>query len=271
MTHNAKQIQIKKIQPVKSQTKTLVQSRSIVPFLLSAVLLTGCGNMADRLSRIGEEPPITKIENPNTKADYQPVSMPMPMAEPVKSNANSLWRSGSRAFFKDQRAGKVGDILTVKIEINDKAKLANTSSRSRKGSDQLGVPNLFGFESKIGKVLPDAVDTSSLLSTSGASSSSGEGAIDRSEKIELQVAAIINQILPNGNFVLYGSQEVRVNNEVRVLQISGIIRPEDITSSNAISYEKIAEARISYGGRGMLTDMQRPRYGSEIVEILSPF
>ncbi len=236
-----------------------------------SLILSGCGTMADRLSQVGESPPLTPIQNPNAQPNYQPVSMPMPNPEYPQNNANSLWRSGSRAFFKDQRAAKVGDILTVVIQIDDKAQIADSTVRSRNSNDSLGVPSLFGLETQYGKVISDSADPASLISTTGAMSNTGKGTIDRSEKIELQVAATINQILPNGNMVVSGSQEVRVNNEVRVLQISGIIRPEDVTSSNSISYEKIAEARISYGGRGHISDVQQPRYGSQILDIISPF
>lgn len=240
--------------------------------LLGLTLSTaGCGTMADRLSHIGEEPPMSSIQNPTQQYGYKPVSMPMPAPENVERQPNSLWRSGSRAFFKDQRAARVGDILTVLIEMDDKAELDNSSTRKRSSSDTLGVPNIFGYESELGAVLPDAVDPASLLSTTGKSNNTGEGTINRKEKIKLQVAAVINQILPNGNLVMSGSQEVRVNYEVRVLNVSGIIRPEDITSSNTISYEKIAEARISYGGRGQITDVQQPRYGSQVLDIISPF
>lgn len=239
--------------------------------LLPLILLNGCGGMADRLSAVGEPPPISPISNPNQQPGYRPISMPMPEPQMTERQPNSLWRSGARAFFKDQRAARVGDILTVMISINDKAQLDNTSKRTRTNSDSMGAPNLLGLESEYGAVLPDAVDPASLLSTSSKLSNVGTGAVDRSEKIQLQVAAVINQVLPNGNLVMNGSQEVRVNNEVRILQISGIIRPEDITSANTITYEKVAEARISYGGRGQITDMQQPRYGSQIMDIISPF
>lgn len=239
--------------------------------LLLPLLLTGCGNMADRMATIGEAPPVSPIENPNHQPGYRPVSMPMPEAQATERQPNSLWRGGARAFFKDQRAARVGDIMTVLIQIDDKAQLDNTSKRTRANTDSVGAPNLLGLEAEYGKVLPDAVDPASLLSTNSKLSNAGTGAIARSEKIQLQVAAVINQVLPNGNLVLNGSQEVRVNNEVRVLQISGIIRPEDITSANTISYEKVAEARVSYGGRGQMTDVQQPRYGSQLLDILSPF
>lgn len=238
---------------------------------LALVLLSGCGNMADRLSQVGEAPPVSPIENPTHQRGYQPVSMPMPEPQAADRQANSLWRPGSRAFFKDQRAAKVGDLLTVLITIDDKAQIANTSKRSRSNSDAMGAPNLFGYENEIERVLPTGADPGSLLSTSGSMADSGTGSVDRSEKIDLQVAAVITQLLPNGNLVLRGSQEIRVNNEVRVLQISGIIRPEDITSVNTITYDKVAEARISYGGRGQITDVQQPPYGSQIMDIISPF
>lgn len=243
----------------------------LTTLLSVSLILSGCGTMADRLSQVGEAPPLTPIQNPNAQPNYQPVSMPMPNPEYPQNSANSLWRSGSRAFFKDQRAAKVGDILTVVIQIDDKAQIADSTVRSRNSNDSLGVPSLFGLETQYGKVISDSADPASLISATGAMSNTGKGTIDRSEKIELQVAATINQILPNGNMVVSGLQEVRVNNEVRVLQISGIIRPEDVTSSNSISYEKIAEARISYGGRGHISDVQQPRYGSQILDIISPF
>lgn len=242
-----------------------------LPLGLLLIALTACGNMADRLSAVGEAPPMTPIVNPEHQRNYQPVSMPMPEPQITDRQANSLWRPGSRAFFKDQRAAKVGDLLTVMITIDDKAQLSNTSKRSRANSDSMGVPNLLGFENEIENVLPTGTDPASLLSTTGGSSDSGTGSVNRSEKIDLQVAAVITQLLPNGNMVLRGSQEIRVNNEVRVLEISGIIRPEDISSANNITYEKIAEARISYGGRGQITDVQQPPYGHQIMDIISPF
>lgn len=241
-----------------------------IPLGLMLLALSGCGNMADRLASVGEAPAMTPIENPVRQRDYKPVSMPMPEPQVTDQQANSLWRAGSRAFFKDQRAAKVGDLLTVMIGINDTAQLSNTSRRSRSNSDNFGIPNFLGLETQIPELLTDA-NPATLLSTSGGSSDTGAGSVNRSEKINLQVAAVITQLLPNGNMVLRGSQEIRVNNEVRVLSISGILRPEDITSANTITYEKIAEARISYGGRGQITDVQQPPYGSQIMDIISPF
>lgn len=246
-------------------------SYRIPTILLSLLLLSGCGTMADRLSAVGEEPKMSPISNPTHEHGYQPVSMPMPEPQVTERQPNSLWRSGARAFFKDQRAARVGDLLTVIINIDDKAQVNNTSTRSRNNTDSMGLPNLLGLENDITRILPEGADPTSLISASGSNSDSGAGAINRTEKIELQVAAVIAQLLPNGNMVLRGSQEIRVNNEVRVLNISGIIRPEDIGATNTISYEKIAEARIAYGGRGLITDVQQPPYGHQILDIVSPF
>jgi flagellar L-ring protein precursor FlgH len=239
--------------------------------LTSALLLSGCCNMADRLSAIGEPPPVSPISNPTHERGYMPVSMPMPEPQVTERQPNSLWRSGARAFFKDQRAAKIGDLMTVIINIDDQAQVNNSSTRNRSNVDSMGITNLFGLETQVDQIFPTGTTPGALLNTNGSLADSGTGAINRSERIELQVAAVITQLLPNGNMVLKGSQEIRVNNEVRVLNISGIIRPEDISSSNTISYEKIAEARISYGGRGQITDVQQPPYGHQVLDIISPF
>ncbi len=236
----------------------------------SCVMIAGCTAL-DRLSEIGDAPPLSTIENPTAQAGYKPVSMPMPAPLPNTREVNSLWRAGSRSFFKDQRAGRVGDILTVTVDISDSAKLDNSTERTRDNSEKAGVPNLFGLEAELGKKLPNAVSATSLLNTNSSVKNKGDGAIDRKEAIKVKVAAVVSQVLPNGNLVISGRQEIRINFEVRELLVSGIIRPEDISSVNSISSEKIAEARISYGGRGQITDVQQPRYGSQVMDVLLPF
>jgi flagellar L-ring protein precursor FlgH len=238
--------------------------------LALAVSLSACG-AGERLANVGKTPQLTSIENPTLLPDYQPVSMPMPAPELGAQQPASLWRQGSRAFFKDQRASRVGDILTVLISIDDEAEIDNTSSRSRAGAEGLGIDHFMGYEQALGDFLPDAYDPSDMISADSTSTSTGTGTIARSEDIELRIAAIITQVLPNGNMVLNGRQEVRVNNEVRELQVVGVIRPEDITAVNTVAYDKIAEARIAYGGRGQVTDMQQPRYGQQVYDIIAPF
>ncbi len=242
---------------------------------LAAVLLVGTGlggcNTLTRLSQVGEEPPLTNIQNPTALPTYQPVSMPMPPPVTEERQANSLWRTGSRAFFKDQRASQVGDILTVIIEIEDRARLNNSTNRSRAAGESADLSAFLGFESQLDNILPDEVDPTNLVDANSDSNTTGAGSVNRREDINLRVAAVVTQVLPNGNLVLSGRQEVRVNYEVRELLVAGIIRPEDITSTNQVDYDKIAEARISYGGRGHITDVQQPRYGQQVFDILFPF
>lgn len=232
--------------------------------LLAATL--GACNAPGRLSNIGKAPDLAPIGTTPPA-----VTMPMPQPEEVVYQPNSLWRSGSRAFFRDQRAARVGDILTVNINITDSAKVNNTTKRSRSSSESAGVSNLFGYETYLGKVFPDAVDNDNLAELGSTSASGGAGSVDRREQIDLTIAAVVTDVLPNGNLVIAGRQQVRVNYEVRDLLITGIVRPEDITNTNTIQHSQIAEARISYGGEGQITDMQQPRYGQQLLDIVMPF
>ena len=239
-------------------------------FVLLGGLLAGC-SAVDRIENIGKAPDLAPVGAGLAAEARQPVAMPMPEPERIVYQPNSLWRSGSRAFFRDQRASRVGDILTVKIDIADSAKVDNTSKRSRDNSENAGLTNFFGLESNLPHVLPDAVDPGSLVDANSTSASAGSGSVDRKESIALTIAAVVTQTLPNGNLVIAGRQEVRVNNEVRELTVQGVVRPEDISNTNTIEHTQIAEARISYGGRGQITDVQQPRYGQQLYDILMPF
>ncbi len=236
----------------------------------AALSLAACGSV-DRIANIGRAPDMTRIENPVEKPDYQPVSMPMPAPKHVRQQPNSLWDGTRQTFFKDQRASEVGDIITVLIDVKDKAELDNESVRTRNSSENAGLDNILGYEASLDRILPQAVDNSSLVGAGADSSHTGSGTIDREEKITLKLAALVTQILPNGNMVVNGRQEIRVNFEKRILMIDGVIRPEDIDVENTISYDKIAEARISYGGEGQITDVQQPRYGQQLYDIIFPF
>jgi flagellar L-ring protein precursor FlgH len=194
--------------------------------------------------------------------------MPMPTPQPASYSPNSLWRNGSRAFFKDQRAHQVGDILTVKVKFADKATLENETSRSRKSSEDSGVENFFG-KKKL-PIMNTALPTR-IFTADSEGSSEGKGSVDRKEELQTNVAAVVTQVLPNGNLVVEGRQEVRINFEIRELIVAGIVRPEDIESDNTIDSTKIAQARIAYGGRGQITDVQQPRYGQQVLDVLLPF
>ena len=228
----------------------------------------GCSSI-DRLSQIGETPKLNAIENPTSQPGYKPVSMPMPKPETVSYNANSLWRNGSRAFFKDQRAHQIGDLLTVTVNITDQANFANETQRSRTSKEDSGITDFIGSKTlgtQAQKVLPGRI-----LTADSTASTDGKGSVNRQEALQTNVAAVVTQVLPNGNLVVEGKQEIRVNYEIRELIVAGIVRPEDIQSDNTIDSSKIAQARIAYGGRGQIMDVQQPRYGQQVMDVLLPF
>jgi len=235
--------------------------------LVILVVASGCSSI-DRLSQIGEQPKLAAIENPTAQPGYKPVQMPMPKPETVSYNANSLWRNGSRAFFKDQRAARIGDLLTVTVNITDKANIANETQRSRTNKEDSGITDFIGAQTITQplKILPGRI-----LTADSTASSDGKGSVNRQEALQTNVAAVVTQVLPNGNLVVEGKQEIRVNYEIRELIVAGIVRPEDIQSDNTIDSSKIAQARIAYGGRGQIMDVQQPRYGQQVMDVLLPF
>ena len=237
--------------------------------MLSVVSLAGGCSGIDRLSQIGEEPRLSSIENPTPQPGYKPVQMPMPKPETVSYTPNSLWRNGSRSFFKDQRAHQIGDLLTVTVNITDQANFANETQRSRTATEDSGITAFLGSSllgQKAASVLPGR-----FLTADSTSGTDGKGTITRQETLQTNVAAIVTQVLPNGNLVVEGKQEIRVNYEKRELIVAGIVRPEDIQSDNTIDSSKIAQARIAYGGHGEISDIQQPRYGSQVMDVLLPF
>ena len=237
---------------------------------LSIAVLGGC-NTLERLSQVGEDPKLTRVQNPTHRTGYRPVTMPMPAPVRAERSPNSLWRAGSRAFFKDLRASHVGDIVTVTVSVADSVDLDNKTQRTRTNSEGATLPKFLGYEQALDAIFPESVTNASLVSATSNTGTLGDGKIDRTDSITTKVAAIVTQVLPNGNLVIEGRQETRVNAEVRELSITGIVRPQDITTSNTINFEQIAEARLAYGGRGILTDLQTPRYGQQIYDILFPF
>lgn len=240
----------------------------LLALAMTSLALAGC-SAADRIADIGEQPALSAIENPTTQPGYRPVSMPMPEPIVATYSPNSLWRSGSRAFFNDQRAARVGDLVTVQVDITDSAQIANQSERTRSSGEELGGGGMIGFQ--LDRILPPGGTPDAIANFDSDSSSAGQGSVNRSERLTTTVAAVVTQVLPNGNLVIEGRQEVRVNFEVRELVVAGVVRPEDIDASNTIESSKIAEARIAYGGRGQITDVQQPRYGQQLFDIIMPF
>lgn len=236
-----------------------------------AILLTGC-NTLSRLTEVGDGPELTTIESPVAAENYQPVVMPMPTPQVVLENPNSLWRSGAKAFFRDHRAKEVGDILTVKLALDDSAKLSNKTERTRDDSEVANLTELLGYEDRLNKVFPESISPTGNLTNFGSDhTTTGDGQIDRSEDVKLRLAAIVTQILPNGNLVVMGRQEVKVNQELRELMVTGVVRTSDIDTDNTIEHTKIAEMRVAYGGRGTISELQQPRWGMQVWDILFPF
>jgi flagellar L-ring protein precursor FlgH len=230
--------------------------------------LAACGSLSDaihgpQLGPMTYPAPLVGVQQPVFVSAREP--------PPQAPTANSLWRTGARTFFSDQRAGRVGDILTVMVTVNDSAKTSNTSNTALTTSNAVGVPDFFGLESTIGHILPHAFDPSKAITTNTTDSSQGAGGVNRSEQINVTIAAVVTQVMPNGNMVIQGSQEVRTNDEVRQLTVSGIVRPEDISSTNTILSSQIAEARINYGGRGDISAVQKTPVGTSLLQRFWPF
>jgi flagellar L-ring protein precursor FlgH len=237
--------------------------RNLIVLTAAAMLAAGCSTV-DRLQDVANGGP--KLAGMTNAAPQVSVPMPQPPAEP--KSRSSLWQPGARSFFHDPRASRVGDIITVNVAVADAAKISNTTSRSRTNSENASMNNLFGLEN----VMPGVgLTPSSLVKMGSDNSNVGAGAVSRSESINMTLAALVTQVLPNGNLVISGHQQMKVNGELRDLTVSGIVRTEDITSANTIDLTQIAEARINYGGRGTVSDVQQPRVGSQLLDILMPW
>jgi flagellar L-ring protein FlgH len=239
-------------------------------FAVVLLTLTAC-NAFNRLNEVGDQPKLSSVQDPSHIPGVTPVSMPMPAPNLSERQPNSLWRTGSRAFFRDQRASRVGDILTVVISLDDQAQLSNETKRSRQNSEDANLTNFLGVDAHLHNWFGNFVDPTSLVKAGSDSSNDGKGSVNRQEKVSLRVAATITQVLPNGNLVLAGKQQMTVNFDIRELIVTGVIRPEDIASDNTVKYDQIAEARISYGGHGTISDVQQPRYGEQVFDIIMPF
>ncbi len=236
-------------------------------FCIALVTLVSCG----RLSDIGRTPDLTSPADGNEVFAMNVIPLPDARDVPDRAEGASLWTAGRASLLGDRRASLRGDILTVIIEIDDSAEFSNSSERERSGSEQMGIPNLFGIPQRIDGMLSQGGSLADAVELDSTSRSAGEGSVRRNEELTLRVAATITEVLQNGVLRIEGSQEVRVNNEVRELLVSGYVRPEDISRQNSVAYDRIAAARISYGGRGLITDVQRPRYGQEVADAVLPF
>ena len=229
--------------------------------------LSGCG----RMDHLGRPPTLTETRDSDEYAAMLYPGLPVSADSNRMVDRASLWSRNRHSLLGDRRALQRGDILTVVIQIDDEASISNKTARSRKGSEGLKIPQLFGLPQRIDNNLPAGASLADAVSISSGSSASGDGSVKRQEKLTLRIAATVTNVLPNGVLEISGSQEVRVNFELRELLVTGYVRPADISRQNEITYDKIASARISYGGRGQITDVQQPRYGQQILDMILPF
>lgn len=238
-------------------------------FLFFFLIAAACS----RSHVIGEAP---EMPSPTSGPEYMAmVSSEIPTrldsAPAIASADASLWSQARRSLLGERRAQRHGDILTVVIAIDDTAQMSNASGRSRSGSEQMSIGALFGLPQRAAAALPEGASLDPGVSLSSSSDAKGQGTISRNEKLTLRVAATITGVLPNGVLMIEGRQQVQVNFEVRDLVVSGFVRPEDISRQNEVTYDKIASARISYGGGGQIFEMQQPRYGQQMVDAMLPF
>jgi len=233
--------------------------------LALCLLAAACGRVAD----VGKVPDMTA---PHATPEFQAMAEPVrPVGQVRPDSGASLWAGQQLSLVGDRRAGARGDILTVVIQIDDRAEIQNSSGRSRSASESVGIPQMIGIPQRIDEHLPEGASMAELASAKGASTFKGAGNISRRDKLTLRVAATVIDRLPNGVLHIQGSQEVRVNYEVRELTVSGFVRPTDISRDNEIAYDRIAGARISYGGHGQISDVQQPRYGQQLADIVLPY
>ena len=241
--------------------------KSFVFLGLTLVALGGCSRLQD----VGKAPSFTPTGSGTEHAAMMSPGLPQTIENRSQFADASLWSRSQSSLLGDRRAIARGDILTVVIEINESAEISNSSDRSRSGSESMGVPQLLGIPQRVDQNLPEGASISDAVSLNSSSSSGGDGSVKRKEKLTLRVAATVTNVLPNGVLEISGTQEVRVNFELRELLVSGYVRPQDISRQNEITYDKIASARVSYGGRGQITDVQQPRYGQQVLDIVLPF
>ncbi|QJF52979.1 flagellar basal body L-ring protein FlgH [Roseobacter ponti] len=240
---------------------------SLFAFGFCAIAVAGCA----RLDHIGKPPTFTSATSTQEHNAMLSPGLPLRLDAAGPTDQASLWSGARQSLLGDRRAIQRGDILTVVVEIDEEAEISNATDRSRSGSESLGIPGLFGLPQRIDERLPEGASTAEAVSINSASSSSGDGSVKRNEKLTLRVAATVVDVLPNGVLSIAGSQELRVNFEMRELLVSGYVRPEDISRQNEITYDKIATARVSYGGRGQITDVQQPRLGQQVLDSVLPF
>jgi flagellar L-ring protein precursor FlgH len=245
----------------------MIADLSRLALLLGLGAVAACGRLGD----VGQVPDFNSPVNGNEVYAMNVLDLPATREVTARHEAASLWQADQQSLLGDRRASRRGDIMTVVIEIDDSASISNESEREREGSERMSLPQFLGLPQRIDERLPPGASMADAVSTDSSSSSSGSGSVRRDEELTLRIAATVTDVMGNGTLRIEGTQEVRVNYEVRELLVTGYVRPDDISRQNEITYDRIAGARISYGGRGQISDVQQPRYGQQIADIILPF
>lgn len=239
-----------------------MRARTFAPALLATVALAACQEMA--------RPQMSSIDQSIKPGEAATIATPMLIPTPPKPAPGSLWVPGNKQFFKDSRAHAVGDIVTVLVEETAEAKGEAKSEASRTHNNSSGV-SVLPFIS--GQLTTRGIDlaTNGLMDTDSDRDFKGKGKNERKDKLTASIAAVVTQVLPNGLLVIQGQREVMVNYEKQVMKLSGIVRAEDITSTNTIESAKIAQARIAYVGDGVVDSAQSPQWGVTVLDKVLPF
>lgn len=235
--------------------------------IAAMIILGACG----RTDHMGKPPSFSPANETQEHVAMLWQGLPVEAQRQRAVDGSSLWSGEQNSLLGDRRAMKRGDILTVVLDLDETAEIENESERSRSGTESLTVPQLLGLPQRLDERLPEGATSANAVDLGSSSKSSGNGSVSRSEKLELRVAATVVDVLPNGVLAISGTQELRVNFELRELLVTGYVRPQDISRKNEITYDKIASARVSYGGRGQISDMQQPRYGQQVLDAILPF
>lgn len=237
------------------------------PVLVVLLATAACA----RLDSLGGPPSFSEVERGGQSAAMYTVPISDRLLATGPGAESSLWTDGPDSLYADPRAARAGDILTVVIAIDEEAEISNRTDQRREGTEELDIPAFFGLPQRAAAILPDGASLDPAVEISSASDYQGDGSVRRNEKLTLRIAATVIERLPNGALRIEGQQEVRVNSELRELTVTGFVRSADISRKNEITYDKIAGARISYGGRGQISDVQTPRYGQQMTDAILPY
>jgi flagellar L-ring protein FlgH len=222
--------------------------------LATLLLLTSCA--------LPEKPP-TAIREP-----LEEIEPPV-----LESNEpGSLWRESNHSMFADRKGRDVGDIVTVIISEKASASKEATTSTKRTSNMSASIPNFFGLENdKIWAKSHNPIDIQNLVNADFANGFDGNGTTTRKEDLSAFLTTQVVGRYPNGQLKIRGGKEVMVNNEVQIIYLTGIVRPVDITSNNTVNSTKILNARISYTGKGAISDKQEPGWAMRMLDYVWPF